>query len=296
MTLNSMTGYGSATGALENATWSFEAKSVNAKGLDMRVSYAPGCEAFDQPIRNAIKTGFKRGAFQVNLSFRATSNASAVAVDTALLTQLARTCRIRDRQIGARSQPTETASLLGLKGVLSTDKATDRIDADSPIGQAISQSIEVALEQLADARKREGAALKEVLQRILSEMEATCQEAQSIAAAQPQALKERLQARLAEILEGRDLNAERLEQEVAVLVSKADVTEELDRLAAHISEARHLLSVNGPVGRKLDFLSQEFLREANTLGSKSASLDMTRQSLALKALIDQFKEQVANVE
>lgn len=296
MTLNSMTGYGSATGALENATWSFEAKSVNAKGLDMRVSYAPGCEAFDQTIRNAIKAGFKRGAFQVNLSLRTTSNAGAVAVETALLTQLARTCRIRDRQMGAVSPSTDTASLLGLKGVLSTDKANDRIDTDSPIGQAINQSIQIALEQLAEARKREGAALKEVLERILSEMEATCQEAQSIAAAQPQALKERLQGRLAEILEGRDLNAERLEQEVAVLVSKADVTEELDRLAAHISEARHLLSGKGPVGRKLDFLSQEFLREANTLGSKSASLDMTRQSLALKALIDQFKEQVANVE
>ena len=167
---------------------------------------------------------------------------------------------------------------------------------DSDIGKGIMDAVGEAIEQLKRARQTEGQALLEIMERIVSDMEAVVVEAKAKADVQPAQMMARLNERVTGLLSDSRISEERLEQELAILVSKADVTEEVDRLSAHLVEARNLFKSGKAVGRKLDFLSQELLREANTLGSKSASLEMTRHSLALKSLIDQFKEQSANVE
>ena len=164
------------------------------------------------------------------------------------------------------------------------------------IGKGILDAVGEAIEQLKRARQTEGQALLEIMERIVSDMEAVVIEAKATADVQPAQMMARLNERVTGLLSDSRISEERLEQELAILVSKADITEEVDRLSAHLVEARNLFNSGKAVGRKLDFLSQELLREANTLGSKSASLEMTRHSLALKSLIDQFKEQSANVE
>ena len=293
--VSSMTGFASVTGESESASWVFEVKSVNGRGLDVRLHLSQGCEALEQPIRSAFKNAFARGNLQASLQVRERSDASSLRVDTKLLNSLSRRARIMDRANGLPGA-TSASDLLNFRGVLSSEKSTLSVAPDGKIGEAILQSIDQAIEQLKDARDREGEALSTILARVVLDMAEEVRGAKHTADAQPAMMQARLHDKVAAVLDDHALNQERLEQEVAVLITKADVTEELDRLNAHFDEAGRLLASDKPVGRKLDFLSQELLREANTLGSKSASLEMTRHSLALKTLIDQFKEQAANVE
>ena len=294
--VSSMTGFASETGQTQLVSWVFEIKSVNGRGLDIRLNLPSGCEALELDIRNAIKKAFARGNMQVSLNIRDLSDAaSRVKIDTQLLNSLSRRARIMDR--GNRTPGRTLASdLLGMKGVISSERTTLEITPDSDAGRAILESIGEAIKQLSATRDREGEALSTVLARIVLEMAEEVSKAKDTADAQPAMIHARMMNRIADVLDDTSLSSDRLEQEVALLVSKADVTEELDRLNAHFDEASRLLSADHPIGRKLEFLSQELLREANTIGSKASSLDMTRHSLALKSLIDQFKEQAANVE
>ena len=293
--LSSMTGFGSAQGDGSGRSWQIEVKSVNGRGLDLRLHLPPGCEGLETGIRAAFKSAFARGNMQVSLTLRDVGEGQRVSVDAGLLNALSRRARMLDRS-NARGAKTSAGDLFALRGVISSDKASVEISSDSEVGKGILASVEEAIEHLKAARQNEGRALLDVLLRVVGDMEAIVDEAKVTADVQPAQMMARLNERVSSLLEDSRISEERLEQELAILVSKADVTEEIDRLSAHLEDARRLFNSDKAVGRKLDFLSQELLREANTLGSKSASLDMTRHSLALKSLIDQFKEQSANVE
>lgn len=291
----SMTGFGRAADSNQTLSWQFEVKSVNGRGLDVRLHLPGGCEALESPIRALFKTEFARGNMQASLSLKDVGEEQSVQIDTRLLTSMARQARMLDRRSGAVGR-TSSTDLLSLKGVISSEKVSREIGASDATGKAIIETVKEALKTLTDARRTEGEALKAALSRIVTEMTEIVKDARKTAGVQPAQLMSKLKARVGELLEDTRISEDRLEQEVALLVSKADVTEEIDRLDAHFAEALSLIASGMPIGRKLDFLSQELLREANTMGSKSASLDMTRHSLGLKSLIDQFKEQAANVE
>ncbi|MAP95026.1 MAG: YicC family protein [Ponticaulis sp.] len=293
--LSSMTGFGSAGGETDNTSWQFEIKSVNGRGLDVRLHLPNGCEGLEAPIRNAIKSSFGRGNMQASLQISDKRQSQSLSVNTQLLTSLARRARLQDRLTGNPGL-TRASDLFALRGVLSGEKSAGEISAESDIGKAIFETVQESLSALAESRQREGQSLHDVLTRVISDMEAVVSEAKGTADLQPSMIMSRLSEKVNSLLQDSRLSEDRLEQEVAILVTKADVTEELDRLDAHLKDGTRLINSKGPVGRKLDFLSQELLREANTMGSKSASLEMTRHSLSLKTLIDQFKEQAANVE
>lgn len=293
MMLSSMTGFASGSGDLDDVSWSFEVKSVNGRGLDLRLHLPSGCEKLEPLIRDIFKATFSRGNMQANLHIKNRAEANRVQIDTGLLSRYARLARSYDAKLQGK---TNTAQLLEQRGVLHAEKNDLAVTADSDIGRGIVQTIKDAAQSLNASRLSEGNALFDLLTRIISDMETETEQTKQTADVQPKTIMERLKARAEELMSDTRVSEDRLEQELAILVSKADVTEEVDRLSAHLVEAGKILSSNKPAGRKLDFLSQELLREANTLGSKSASLEMTRHSLALKSLIDQFKEQAANVE
>ena len=291
----SMTGFGRAADSNQTLSWQFEVKSVNGRGLDVRLNLPGGCEALEAPIRALFKSEFSRGNMQASLSLKDIGEEASVQIDTRLLTAMARQARLLDRSSGAVGR-TSGAELLSLKSVISSEKVSREIGPSDATGKAVLETVKEALKTLSQARKTEGEALQAALSRIVTDMTEIVTAARQTADVQPAQLMAKLKARVGELLEDTRISEDRLEQEVALLVSKADVTEEIDRLDAHFHEAQSLIGSGKPVGRKLDFLSQELLREANTMGSKSASLEMTRHSLGLKSLIDQFKEQAANVE
>ena len=293
--LSSMTGFAAESGEIEGYSWHFEVKTVNGRGLDVRLHLPSGSETLEAPVRAAIKHHLSRGNVQASLSLRESRDRNPVQIDTGFLTSLSRRARILNRSFNGTSV-INTAELMAIKGVISSDKAIQETGPSEAACEAVLASVNSALRKLVEARQTEGAALKVVLQRVVADMTTIVGEAIQTADTQPDQIKKRLQDRVEAILNESKLSDERLEQEVAILVTKADVTEEIDRLSAHLKEASQLLNAKGAIGRKLDFLSQEMLREANTMGSKSASLEMTRHSLSLKGLIDQFKEQAANVE
>ena len=293
--LSSMTGFASDGDELKGLSWQFEVKSVNGRGLDVRLHLPNGCEALEQPVRAAFKAHFARGNMQAGLTVRETGDSQKLVLDSALLTTLARKARILDR-VQRRGAASAGAELLSMKGVQTSDKNSSEITVESECGVAILSTVNAVLTGLDAARRNEGRALFDIMTRIVSDMEAEVSDAAGTADAQPGQMMTRLKDRIEGLMGDARISEERLEQEVALMVAKADITEELDRLKAHLADAHKLLASKGATGRKLDFLSQELLREANTLGSKSASLEMTRHSLALKSLIDQFKEQAANVE
>jgi uncharacterized protein (TIGR00255 family) len=286
--ISGMTGYGRSQGQADWGAWTWEARSVNNKALDIRVNYPPGFEAADQEARKAIKDRFQRGSFQLQLRVDAPRGAGGAAIDNRELMRLSRL----SRRLGMGA-PT-LGSLLAVPGVVKAGKAASEVDEAVVAG--LMAGLEPALDQLAGARAQEGAALEALFRQMLADMETEKARAAAEAAVQPGLIRERFEARIADIAKNVSLEPERIAQEAALLANRADVREELDRLNAHVASARGMLDAGGPVGRKLDFLCQELNREANTLCSKSASLELTNAGLALKSLIDQFREQVQNVE
>jgi uncharacterized protein (TIGR00255 family) len=295
MTVASMTGFADATGAQGNLHWRWEARSVNGRSLDLRLRTPPGHDGLEAPARRLAAERFLRGAFQISLTVETDSASRGLTVDAVALASAVKIAREVAAETGLA--PARVDGLLSLKGVIVAD---DGVPLDEPgraaRDAAILESLAAAFDKLGKARATEGAKLAALLSAQVDEIERLVAEAGALAAAQPQALKARLSAQIAELLAGGQVAEDRLAQEVALLATKADVREELDRLTAHVQDARALLKEGKGVGRKLDFLSQEFNREANTLCSKSADIALTRTGLALKAVIDQFREQSANVE
>jgi uncharacterized protein (TIGR00255 family) len=296
MTFASMTGFAESAGSHDGLRWRWEAKSVNSRSLDLRLRIPPGYDGLEPPVRRLASERFLRGALQISLSVEAAEGARGLSVDAAALASAIRIARELAADTGLA--PARVDGLLALKGVIVADDGVPALDPVARGGRdaAILESLGLAFDKLAKERGREGAKLASLLQSQIEGIERLLDEAGQLAAAQPAALKARLQAQVRELLDGGAITEERLAQEVALLAVKADVREELDRLAAHVQDARALIAQGRGVGRKLDFLAQEFNREANTLCSKSADIALTRNGLALKAVIDQFREQAQNVE
>lgn len=293
MTLSGMTGFARSQASGEYGSVSVEARSVNGKGLDVRLRLPQGLDELETAIRDLIKARFHRGSVTVNIAFETPEAGSSVHLDTHKLYAYAKAARglVDDGLAAAPS----AAELIALKGVIITDDIElDELAAEQR-NLATLKAVTEALDALKAAREAEGSALASVLHGHIDEIDRLREQAEGSAGAMPEAIKARLQARFDELIEG-GLDADRLAQEAAVLATKADVREELDRLVAHVDSARGLLKAGSPCGRKLDFLSQEFNRETNTLCSKSADTELTNLGLAMKAAVDRLREQVQNVE
>jgi uncharacterized protein (TIGR00255 family) len=270
----------------------WEARSVNGKSVDIRTNYPPGCDAIDFEARKRVKDRFQRGSFQLQLRIDWTRDPGASAIDTRELARLARLSRHWTKSGVA---PARFDGLLSAPGVVKGASRTGS-SVDDLVAKDLLAGLAAALDMLTAARGKEGESLLQLFGAMLAQTEQLLAQAGGFAAKQPELVRDRLKARLAEL--GKDVatDPDRVAQEILMMATRADVREELDRLAAHVDSARAILASGEAVGRKLDFLCQELNREANTLCSKSASLELTNAGLALKSLIDQFREQVQNVE
>ena len=295
MTIASMTGFARAEGHAEGLSWVWEAKSVNAKALDMRFRLPPGFDALELPLRASIAQRLKRGNVTAALSLSRTGAGGAVRLNRETLAAVLAIAREVAAEV--ETQPPRLDGLLAIKGVIETGDEGEDEEARERRDGALLKSWEEALRRLSEVRGAEGGRLAAVLEARLGEIADLIAAAEASAAAQPETLRAQLKAQVAALLEAAPaLPEERLAQEAALLIAKADVREELDRLVAHVAAARALLEEGGAVGRRFDFLCQELNREANTLCSKSADLALTRIGLALKAAIEQLREQVQNIE
>lgn len=292
--IRGMTGFGRAQGQAAWGAWVWEARSVNGKSVDLRTNFPPGCEAVDFEARRRVKDRFARGSFQLQLRIDWTKDAAATAIDTRELARLARLSRHWARG-GSGVAPASFDGLLNAAGVTKGASRTSTT-VDEATQKELLAGLDQALDMLAAARQREGEGLLQLFNAMLAQIEQLVAQSTEFAAKQPELVRERFKARLNDIAKDASIDADRIAQEVLVMATRADVREELDRLTAHINSARGMLAAGEAAGRKLDFLCQELNREANTLCSKSASLELTNAGLALKSLIDQFREQVQNVE
>ncbi|HEY0283659.1 MAG TPA: YicC/YloC family endoribonuclease [Rhizomicrobium sp.] len=295
MAIVSMTGFAEAQGSREGAHWRWEVKSVNGRSLDLRLRLPPGFDSIEAAARVLASSRFKRGNMQASLTFEAAASARGLRIDAAALASAVKIAKEVAAETGLR--PASIDGLLALKGVIVQDEGLEA-DAHEHAGRdaAVLESLAATFDALARARAGEGAKLAVLLDAQIAEIARLTEAAGAAAAAQPAALRERLVQQIADLVAPGTVSPERLEQEIALLVVKFDIREELDRLEAHVEEARRMLASGEAVGRKLDFLAQEFNREANTLCSKSSDIALTRIGLDLKAVIDQFREQAMNVE
>ncbi|WP_297696972.1 YicC/YloC family endoribonuclease [Phenylobacterium sp.] len=293
MSISGMTGFDRAEGASGAWSWAVEARSVNGRNLEVRFRGPPGFDGLERAAREQAQTRFQRGQLTVGVQARRSEGALAVRLN---LEQLERYLAIGAPYLASgRAGPPSLDGLLALKGVIESEDAVEDPEARTELEAAIGATIGSALDGLLAARREEGRAVAGLLAGFLDRIEALVAEAEAVAGEQPGLVKERFARRMAELL-GEGAAEERIVQEAAAMAVKADVREELDRLTGHLAAARQLISGDGAVGRRLDFLTQEFMREANTLCSKSASSALTSRGLDLKAVIDQFREQVQNVE
>ncbi len=293
MDVASMTGFARAEGDELGISWVWETKSVNGKSLDLRLRLAPGFDALEPRLRAILAQRFHRGNVTAVLAITRTAPV-AVRINREALAQLVSLMNELADEIEAA--PPRLDGLLALRGVVETSEDDEEVVIERR-RSAVLGGWETALDRLVAARVEEGARLALLLRDQLEEMAALVRAAEDCAAAQPEAIRERLKtmlASLADLVPG--LPEERIAQEMALLVARSDVREELERLRAHIEQATDLLQQGAAVGRRLDFLCQELNREANTLCSKSADIELTRIGLALKAAIEQFREQVQNLE
>ncbi|MEJ0059145.1 MAG: YicC/YloC family endoribonuclease [Terricaulis sp.] len=296
MSISGMTGFARAEGAHEGLRWIWEAKSVNGRGLDLKLRLPPGLDALEPMAREAAAKRFKRGSIQAGLTLaRDASAAPPVRIDFAYVEKLVEAGRpLVD---AGKVTPATWDGLLSLRGVLIAEEAEAQSDdARAALEAALLAGFVAAVNKLDDARKQEGRMLAATLGALADQIDALIASARASAAAAPAAALERIKLRLAALSPEVQFDPLRLAQEAALAASRADVQEELDRLGAHAGELRSLLAKDEPAGRRLDFLVQELAREANTLCSKSADLELTRIGLALKTAIDQIKEQAANAE
>jgi uncharacterized protein (TIGR00255 family) len=289
----SMTGFARAEGHGLGISWVWEIKSVNGRALDLRLRLAQGFDALEPQLRASLTQRFRRGNFSASLAVTRTAPA-ALRVNREALTQLIALMNELAGEIEAA--PPRIDGLLALRGVIETveDEAETLIEERR---QAVLTGWGLMLDRLATARTEEGARLAIVLRSQLAEIAALVAAAVRCAAAQPTAIRERLEAALASVADlVPGMLEDRVSQEIALLIARSDVREELERLRAHIEQAVDLLEQQEAVGRRLDFLCQELNREANTLCSKSADIELTRIGLGLKAVVEQFREQVQNIE
>jgi len=295
MALSSMTGFARAHGVSGSYAWAWEVKSVNGKGLDLRLRLPPGWDAIEAPIRARAAEGLARGSLQATLAVERTGIVPVVRVNPAVLDAVLATVRELASRIEA--SPPSLDGLLGLKGVMEVgeveESEQDRRKAETDVIAGFAKAVST----LVDMRRHEGVVLGRILGARLDEIARLAERAEAIPGRQPEAIRARLAEQVATLLaQSARFDPDRLHQEAILIAAKADVREELDRLAAHVAQAQLLIGQGGPVGRRLDFLAQELNREANTLCAKANDVELTTIGLELKAAVEQFREQVQNVE
>ncbi|MDH4440134.1 MAG: YicC family protein [Rhizobium sp.] len=296
MTLQSMTGFARVEGTSGRYRWAWELRSVNGKGLDIRARLPQGQEYLETDLRRLVGERLTRGNLQVGLSLSVSENrVEAVLNHDALNAVLA----LRD-QLGPDvldPAPLRLDTLLSIRGLVDMREATDDEEAVARRDADILAGLGDAVTALATMRETEGAALRAILEDQITRIEGLAILIEADPSRSPEEIARRLEAQLAGLMDTTaGLDRDRLHQEIALIATKADLREEIDRLKAHVTAARELLSVGGPVGRKLDFLAQEFNRESNTICSKSNAVAVTAAGIELKVVIDQFREQVQNLE
>ena len=290
----SMTGFARAAGSSGAAGWSWEIKSVNGRALDIRCRLPQGLERLEPAVRGRVAARLKRGNVTVGLRLSQAPDAAALRVNRAWLDELiALAAEYRANEAIA---PARLDGMLALRGVIEAAEQPD--DGDSAEGDAaMLETLDAALAELVRERQAEGAQLAAALTDRIEEIETLTRRAEALMPSRQEALGARLREQVAALVDAdAPVAEERLAAELAMLAVKSDVTEEIDRLKSHCAAAARHLQEDGAVGRKLDFLAQEFNREANTLCSKASHAALTDIGLALKAAIDQFREQVQNVE
>jgi uncharacterized protein (TIGR00255 family) len=290
-----MTGFARTSGAVGDFLWTWELKSVNGRSLDVRCRVPQGFEAMDGIVRQAAAEHLKRGNLSANLTVDDVASRGRLSVNRAALDQIL--ALVGEMQGRVEARPPSLDGLLGLKGVLELE--TPPVDAETLARrqQAIEAGLKQAMTELSAMRRVEGKRLADVVSGHLDEVERLRVAAVDTAGAQPLNIRRRLEEQLSDLMpDGIPVDPERLAQELALVAGRADVREEIDRLAAHVGAARDLIGKGGPVGRKMDFLCQEFNREANTLCSKAADLALTNLGIELKAAIEQLREQIQNIE
>ena len=292
MTIASMTGFARSEGECQGCAWTWEAKSVNARNLDVRCRLPAGFEGLDTAVRQKVAAALKRGNVQVNLQLAWSAGQQGVRINAEALEQVLGLVAQIEARLGT-TRPPSADGLLALRGVIDVLDPTPSGEARAVLEAALLNDLGRTVAHLVKVRAAEG----ERLEADLSAFQTLLQQARAVASTQPEAIFARLNEQVTALLaEHAALPADRLAQEAALLAAKADPREELDRLRAHHQAAMELLNGQGPVGRQLDFLCQELNREANTLCAKSADIELTRVGLDLKSTVEQVREQIQNVE
>jgi uncharacterized protein (TIGR00255 family) len=295
MTLSSMTGFARESGTHQSLHWQWEAKSVNGKGLDVRCRLPAGYEGLEIAVREAAAKHLKRGNIQVLLTCNDPSASERIVINEPALKQVLAIAENLRARLGG--EPLRAEAILGLRGII--DQAAPELDeaALAVRDGALQRGLETLFKSLAAMRQAEGRKLQIIVETHLARIEELSITARDNPARSPEFVRQRLAEQVARLVDASaSFDRDRLHQEAILLATRADIQEELDRLFAHVDAVRALIAANEPAGRKLDFLTQEFNREANTLCSKAADRGMTATGLDLKTAVDQLREQVANIE
>lgn len=295
MSLSSMTGFARSHGASGPYVFEWELKSVNAKGFDFRMRLPPGWDDIEPPVRKRAAEVLSRGTVYANLTVKRANAVSGIQINQDVLASVLKVASEIAGKVDAVAPSID--GLLGIKGVIEVVEPEAGEAEEKAARAAVETAFGEALKSLIEMRKREGASLGAVLAQRLDELEALAKQAEAAPGRKPDAIKARLAEQIAALLDTSDrFDPDRLHQEAIMMATKADIREELDRIASHIAQSREMLAKGGAVGRRLDFLAQEFNREVNTCCSKSIDLELTNAGLAMKNVVEQFREQVQNLE
>ena len=295
MALSSMTGFARSHGASGPYAFEWELKSVNAKGYDLRLRLPQGWDELEAHAKKRASEVLARGTVYANLNVKRANAESTIRINEDVLAAVVKVATQLSGKIDAVAPSID--GLLSIKGVIEVVEPESSEDEDKAAKLAAAKAFDEALDDLVAMRRREGTSLGQILSQRLEEIEVLAKRAEAAPGRKPDAVRARLAEQVASLLETTDrFDADRLAQEALLIAAKADIREELDRIASHLSQARELIGKGGPIGRKLDFLAQEFHREVNTCCSKSNDIELTNTGLAMKNVVEQFREQVQNLE
>jgi len=295
MALSSMTGFARSHGASGPYAFEWELKSVNAKGFDLRVRLPQGFDELEAYAKKRAGEVLSRGTVYANLNVKRTNAAATVRINEDVLAAVVKVATQLAGRIDAVAPSID--GLMSIKGVIEVAEPESDEAEDKAARAAAAQAFDKALADLVEMRNREGVSLGQILTQRMDEIEVLAKKAEASPGRKPEAIKARLAEQIKTLLDASDrFDPDRLTQEALMIATKADIREELDRIASHIAQARELIEKGGPIGRKLDFLSQEFHREVNTCCSKSNDIELTNTGLAMKNVVEQFREQVQNLE
>ena len=295
MPLSSMTGFARSQGSSGAYAFEWEVKSVNAKGFDLRTRLPPGFDEIEANARKRAADALSRGTVYANLTVKRNNAAQAVRINEDVLASVLKAAQSLSGRIDAVAPSID--GLLSIKGVMDIGETEPDAQEEAAARIAVAASFDEALQALVAMRRREGASLGDILCQRLDEIEALAARAETAPGRRPEAIRARLSEQIATLLDTSDrFDPDRLHQEALMIAARADIREELDRIASHVTQAREMLGKGGAVGRRLDFLAQEFNREVNTVCSKSGDIELTAIGLEMKTVVEQFREQVQNLE